>query len=523
MASKMATDMGKQPAHLPTDLPADLPAGMPSVTARDGSALPPTERARLQQQIKDHLLLNFTDMSEFTGEPGSTGSDVRVFVRGDGCYVIDADGRRAIDGISGLFCSNLGHSYGDEIGRAAHAQLSTLAFTPSWYITNPVAAALAERLSDVSGQLGLHRVFLTSGGGEANEAMYKLARQYHAANGQPQRRKAIARRLAYHGTSLGALSLTGLPYCKTMFEPLPIQTAHVGNTNAYRHPLGHDEDAFTAALLAEVEDTIEWEGAENIALLIAEPVQNSGGSFTPPKGYWQGLRAICDKHGILLVADEVITGFGRLGDWFASLRYEAQPDMIVFAKGVTAGMAPLGGVLMNDRVAEPFVTGTMFMHGLTYGGHPMTAAVALKALEIYERDGVIDNVRENEPYLRAALEELRRVPLVGDVRGAGYFWSVEMVKDRDTRETFSDAEADWLLRDVLTAQMVERGLLCRLDDRGDPVIQLSPPLIATREELDFIHDVLDTVLDEAWDEMQRHHSAGGHKVVTGGRQVVDTN
>ncbi len=365
-----------------------------------------------------------------------------------------------------------------------------------------MAAALGERLSDVAGPLGLHRVFLTSGGGEANEAMYKLARQYHAANGQPQRRKAISRKLAYHGTSLGALSLTGLPYCRTMFEPLPIQTSFVSNTNAYRHPLGHDEEAFTAALLAEIEETIEWEGGENIALLIAEPVQNSGGSFTPPKGYWQGLRAICDRHGILLVADEVITGFGRVGDWFASLRYEARPDMVVFAKGVTAGHAPLGGVLMSDRVAEPFVTGTMYQHGLTYGGHPMTAAVALKVLEIYERDGVIDNVRENEPYLRSALDELRRVPLVGDVRGAGYFWSVEMVKDRDTRETFEGAEADWLLRDVLTEQMVRLGLLCRLDDRGDPVIQLSPPLVADRHLLDEMVGIVGQALEAAWSAFQ---------------------
>jgi adenosylmethionine-8-amino-7-oxononanoate aminotransferase len=461
------------------------------------AAADPAAHERMQRQVKDHLLLNFTDMAEFRD------ADVRVFVRGDGCYVIDSQGRRAIDGISGLFCSNLGHGYGDEVGRAAHEQLATLAFTPSWYITNPVAAALAERLAQVSGSLGLNRVFLTSGGGEANEAMYKLARQWHAANGEPQRRKAISRRLAYHGTSLGALSLTGLPYCKTMFEPLPIQTAFVSNTNAYRHPLGHDEDAFTAALLAEVEDTIEWEGPDTVALLIAEPVQNSGGSFTPPKGYWQGLRAICDKHGILLVADEVISGFGRVGEWFASQRYGARPDMVVFAKGVTAGHAPLGGVLISDRVAEPFVNGTMFMHGLTYGGHPMTAAVALKVLEIYERDGVIDNVRENEPYLKAALEELRRVPLVGDVRGAGFFWSVEMVKDRDTRETFSGAEADWLLRDVLTAQMVERGLLCRLDDRGDPVIQLSPPLVADRIVLDEMVGIVGAALEAAWSAFQR--------------------
>jgi adenosylmethionine-8-amino-7-oxononanoate aminotransferase len=450
--------------------------------------------ATVQRQVKDHLLLNFTDMTEFDG-------DIRVFVRGDGCYVWDLDGRRSIDGISGLFCTNLGHSYGDEIGRAAHEQLATLVFTPSWTVTHPAAAALAERLSDVAGGLGLSRVFLTSGGGDANEAMYKLARQWHTANGEPQRRKAISRKLAYHGTSLGALSLTGLAYCRQPFEPLPIPTAFVGNTNAYRHPLGDDEDTFCAALLAEVEETVLWEGPDQIALLIAEPVQNSGGSFTPPRGYWQGLREICDRYGILLVADEVITGFGRTGEWFASHRYDIRPDMLVFAKGVTAGHAPVGGVLMTDRVAEPFVRG-YYAHGLTYSAHPMTSAIALKALEIYERDRVIDNVRENEPYLRSALDELRRVPLVGDVRGAGFFWSVEMVKDRDTRETFAGAEADWLLRGVLSEQMAKLGLLCRLDDRGDPVIQLSPPLVADRQVLDEMVGIVGEALEAAWAAFQ---------------------
>ena len=455
------------------------------------AALSADEQATLQRQVKDHLLLNFTDMSEFEHEA------VRVFVRGDGCYVIEADGRRSIDGISGLFCNNLGHGFGAEIGRAAQRQLSELVFTPSWYVTHPSAARLAERLAGLAEPLGLSRVFFTSGGGEANEAIYKLARQWHTANGQPQRHKAISRRLAYHGTTLGALSLTGLPDCRHPFEPMPITTGFVSNTNAYRHPAGGDEDLFTAALLAEVEATIQWEGADQIALLIAEPVQNSGGSFTPPRGYWPGLRALCDKYGILLVADEVITGFGRVGEWFASMRYDAKPDFITFAKGATAGHAPLGGVLMSERVAAPFMAGEMYMNGLTYGAHPLTTAIALAALDIYEREGVIENVRENEAYLSSRLNELRRVPIVGDVRGAGYFWSVELVKDRATKQTFDGAEAEWLLRDVLSKQMVELGLLCRLDDRGDPVVQLSPPLVADRALLDEMVGIVGTALERA--------------------------
>jgi len=461
------------------------------------------DQADLQRQVHDHLLLNFTDLADFATR------DVPVFVRGEGCYVIDAGGRRFIDGLSGLFCTNLGHSFGPEIGAAAQRQLSELVFTPSWYVTHPGAARLAERLAGLAHPLGLDRVYFTSGGGEAVEAAWKLARQWHAANGQPQRRKAISRRIAYHGTSLGALSFTGLADCRHPFEPMAVPTAFVSNTNAYRHPAGAgDEAAFTAALMAELEETIEWEGPDQVAMLIAEPVQNSGGAFTPPAGYWQGLREICDRHGILLVADEVITGFGRLGEWFGSMRYGARPDMVTFAKGATAAHAPLGGVLVSPRVAEPFTTGGQtFMHGLTFSGHPLATAVALAALDIYQRESVVEAVREHEPYLRQRLEELRRVPLVGDVRGAGFFWALELVADRDTRETFSAQDADWLLREVLSERMDALGLLCRLDDRGEPVIQLSPPLVADRPLIDRMTSIVGEALEAAWAAWQQRPAA----------------
>jgi adenosylmethionine-8-amino-7-oxononanoate aminotransferase len=424
---------------------------------------------------------------------------VPIVVRGDGCYVVDIEGRRHIDGLSGLFCSNLGHSYGSRIGAVAQQQMSELVFTPSWYLTHPGAAALGERLAGYAEPLGLNRAFLTSGGGEAVEAAWKLARQWHAANGEPQRRKAIARRLAYHGTSLGALSFTGLPDVRHPFEPLPVPTSFVSNTNAYRHPAaGGGEAAFTRALLDEIEAVIAWEGADQIAMLIAEPVQNSGGAFTPPAGYWEGLREICDRHGILLVADEIITAFGRLGEWFASLRYGARPDMLTFAKGVTAGHAPLGGVLMNDRVAEPFTSGrALYMHGLTFSGHPLCTAIAGAALDVYEQEDVLANVRELEPVLRSGLEQLRSIPLVGDVRGAGFFWALELVRDQATREMFSAQEAQWILRDVLSERMDALGLLCRLDDRGEPVVQLSPPLVADRTVLDRIVSIVGEALQDA--------------------------
>jgi adenosylmethionine-8-amino-7-oxononanoate aminotransferase len=452
-----------------------------------------TDHQATQRQVRDHLLLNFTDLSAFRER------EVPILVRGEGCYVIDSTGRRFIDGISGLFCSNLGHDFGAEIGLAAQRQLAELVFTPSWYQTHPGTARLAERLAGLAAPLGLDRVFLTSGGGEAVEAAWKLARQWHASRGEPQRRKAVSRRLAYHGTSLGALSLSGLAEIRHPFEPLPIPTGFIAATDAYRHPAtAGGEVAFTAALLAEVEAVIEWEGRDQVAMLIAEPVQNSGGAFTPPIGYWAGLRELCDRYGILLVADETITGFGRVGEWFASLRYGIQPDLLTFAKGVSAGHAPLGGVLLGPRVAEPFVSGSAtYQHGLTFGGHPLATAVASAALDVFEREQVLDNVRTLEPFLRDRLAELRAFPLVGDVRGAGFFWAVELVADRDTREPFSPAEADWLLRGVLSQRLDELGLLCRLDDRGEPVIQLSPPLVADRALLDSMVSRVASALETA--------------------------
>ncbi len=446
-----------------------------------------------RQQARDHLLLNFTDMGEYA-EAGS-----KIIVRGEGCEVINERGRRFIDGLSGLFCSNLGHSYGTEVGAAAAEQLATLPYTPTWYLAHPSAARLAARIAEHAAPLGMNRVFFTNSGGEAVESAWKLVRQWHAINGEPQRTKAIARKLAYHGTTMGALSFTGLTDCRTPFEPMAVQTSFISNTNAYRHPAGHDPVALTQALLAEAEEAICFAGPDQVAMLIAEPVQNSGGAFVPPPGYWVGLRDICDRYGIILVADETITAFGRVGHWFASSLFDGRPDLITFAKGVTAGHAPLGGVLMTERMSAPFVTGgETYMHGLTYSGHPMTTAVADKVLEIYERDEVFENVRELAPHFEAGLQELRRIPLVGDVRGMGFFWALEMVKDRQTKELFDADEADWLLRSELSTHMDDLGLLCRLDDRGEPVIQLSPPLVSDAALLDRIVDIVGTAADRAW-------------------------
>jgi adenosylmethionine-8-amino-7-oxononanoate aminotransferase len=451
----------------------------------------------LQGAARDHLMLHFTEMASFAER------ELPIIERGEGCYVYDARGRRFIDGLSGLFCVNVGHGYGEELGQVAHDQMRELGFTPSWTQAHPRTIELAERIASLAPD-GLRRVFFTSGGGEANDAAWKLARQYHVSRGEAQRTKAIARKLAYHGTTLGALSFTGLTSCRTPFEPLPIPTTFVSNTDRYRHPLGDDPAAHTRWLLDEIEEAIEFAGPETVAMVIAEPVQNSGGSFTPPPGYWQGLREICDRHGILLCADEVICAWGRLGEWFGSERLHARPDLLTFAKGLTSAYFSLGGVLMHDRVAEPMLAaGEYFDHGLTFGGHPVGSAIALKNIEIMERDGLLGNVSANEPWLQRRLDEMRSLQLVGDIRGMGHFWALELVADRDTKRTFEQADTDWLLRDFLSGQLERRGLIARLDDRGDPVVQVSPPLVADREVLGEMLDILATSLQEAGEEFKR--------------------
>jgi adenosylmethionine-8-amino-7-oxononanoate aminotransferase len=449
----------------------------------------------LQRLAKRHLMMHFTRLGAYQR------GEVPVIERGDGCWLYDSHGKRYFDGLSGLFCVQIGYGFGEEIGQAAARQMAELPFYTNWSYAHPRSIELAAKIAELAPG-DLDRVFFVSGGSEGNEAVIKLARQYHQLRGEHHRYKFIARSIAYHGTTFGALSLTGIAPLKTPFEPLMPGVRHVSNTNAYRRPEGESEEDFTAFLLDELERTIEQEGPESVAAVVMEPVQNAGGTFTPPPGYFEGVRSICDEYGVLLVADEVICGFGRLGEWFGSIRYDIRPDLVTFAKGVGSAYIPLGGVIVSERTAAPFLEGdAMYNHGITYGGHPVACAVGLANLAIMEREDVLGNVRTNEPYLRGALERLREKPIVGDVRGAGYFMSVELVKDKETKETFSDEESEHLLRGFLSGRLFECGLICRADDRGDPVIQLSPPLIATRDDIDYVHDVLDTVLDEAWDEM----------------------
>jgi len=352
----------------------------------------------------------------------------------------------------------------------------------------------------------LNRVFFVSGGSEAVESAWKLARQFHVARGAEvgTRYKAIARHIAYHGTTLGALALTGVPGIRDPFQPLVPEVRHVSNTNRYHRPPEETEEEFTAFLLDELEQTILDMGPDTVCLVHMEPVQNAGGTFVGPAGYWQGVRELCTRYGILLSADEVITGFGRVGHWFASERYDIRPDIVTCAKGLSSSYAAIGAVVATDRVMEPFLADTsMFSHGITFGGHPVMCAIALKNIEIMKRERIVEGVLEHEAAFRSTLEQLLELPIVGDVRGTGFFYAVELVKDSDTREGFSGDECEWLLRGVLSARLYERGLICRADDRGDPVIQISPPLVARQPEFDRIVEVLGETLAEAWDELQR--------------------
>jgi adenosylmethionine-8-amino-7-oxononanoate aminotransferase len=450
----------------------------------------------LQKAARDHLWLHFTRMSGFQDD------EVPIIVRGDGCYLEDSNGKRYLDALAGLFAVNIGYGFGEEVGEAAAAQLRELPFYTNWNYAHPRAIELAAEVASLAPR-DLNRVFLCSGGSEAVESAWKLARQYHAARGE-RRWKVIARRIAYHGTTMGALSINGIAALKTPFEPLVPDTLHVHNTNRYHRPPEETEAEFTAFLLDDLEGMIEQAGPDTVAMVIMEPVQNAGGSFTPPEGYWTGVRELCDRHGILLCADEVITGFGRIGAWFGSERYDIRPDLITSAKGLSSAHAAIGAMIATDRVMEPFLEGkAMYLHGMTFGGHPVQAAIALKNIEILRREQLVEHVAAQQDAFHETLTQLLDLPIVGDLRGTGFFYALELVKDKETRETFSEEECETLLRGFLSPRLFDAGLICRADDRGDPVVQISPPLVAEQAQFDEIAGILGEVLAEAGEQVAR--------------------
>ena len=447
-------------------------------------------------KVTDHLWMHFTRMAVYDDVP------VPIIERGEGNYIWDTNGKKYLDALSGLFTVQAGHGR-EELAKAAYEQARKLAFFPVWSYAHPTAVELADRLAALAPG-DLNKVFFSSSGGESVETAWKVAKQYYKLIGKPGKTKVIARAVAYHGTSAGALSITGVPPFKEAFEPLVPGAFHVPNTNFYRAPefVADDEKAFGLWAANRIEEAIVAEGPNTVAAVFLEPVQNAGGCFPPPPGYFDRVREICDKYDVLLVSDEVICAYGRLGTMFGCQKYGYQPDIITTAKGLTSGYSPLGCAIMSDKIYEPFgKPGVAFAHGYTFGGHPVSCAVALANLGIFEREDLLGNVLRNENTFRTTLEKLYDLPIVGDVRGDGYFYGIELVKDKATKAQFTREETERVLRGYVSGALFENGLYCRTDDRGDPVVQVAPPLGAGQAEFDEIEQKLRIVLAGAWDHI----------------------
>jgi adenosylmethionine-8-amino-7-oxononanoate aminotransferase len=439
------------------------------------------------------LFLNGTENARHR----STG-ELLVVDHGEGSRVYDTNGRGYLDGLSGLYCVQIGYSYGEELAAAATAQLAKLGYAPLWSRAHPVAIELAERLAELA-PAHLNQVFFTAGGSESVESAWKFARQYFVERGETARMKVIARRHAYHGLTLGALAMTDSAALKDMFGRPALDVLRVSDTSSFGR--GLDEAALCDSLIAEITQAIEAEGPETVAMIIAEPVQNRGACFTPPAGYWRRLRQLCDHYGILLVADEVITAFGRLGEWFGSQVYDIEADMVTLAKGLTSGYAPMGAVLISDRVAEVLSRpGVVLNHGFTFGGHPLGAAIALKNLEIIERDQILPHARSIAAVLGSAMAELATLPIVGQVRGNGLFMAAEFGTDAEGTP-LSERDLDELVGDYIPQAIEDAGLLIRVFQDPCPAVQLAPPLITEPEDIKVMVEIVHQVLAVASERM----------------------
>lgn len=465
-------------------------------------AAPSTTGADLGRLAQRHLVMSFTPGTAYTSD-----TPPPVMVRGAGSHLWDADGREYVDALAGLFCVNVGYGFGAEIGEAVRDQLAELPYYTNWGVAHPPAVRLAAKIAELAPP-GLDRVYFTSGGGESNEAAVKLIRQYHQARGDYGRIKFLSRRAAYHGTSHAALSLNGMTNLRKQFEPLMYGVRHISNSKRYRRPAAETEQQFTELLLHEIETLIVQEGPDTVAGIFLEPLQNAGGSLVPPAGYHRGVRELCDRYGIVLVADEVICGFGRLGEWFGSTRFDVRPDVITFAKGVSSAHAPLGGMITTSAILDTVNGGPdgMYLHGLTFGGHPAACAAALANIAIMEREDVLGNVTRNEAHFRSRLDTLADHRLVGDVRGLGYHYSLELVTDKERRAWLAEPAATDFVQTILAPALMAAGVLCRtaVDHEGTPLVQFSPPLVFTRSDIDDLVDRVRRVLDDVLSDVAPH-------------------
>lgn len=427
----------------------------------------------------------------FTKGKAWHADDIIVMDRGEGCYVYDEDGTKYLDGLAGLFCTNMGHGRAD-LAAVAAKQMERMAFYPNWGTTHEPVSKAGAMIAEVAPG-DLNDVFFVSSGSEAVESALKMARNYHVARGDMDRYKVISREWSYHGTTVAALAVTGVPKFRKHFLPMLWDgVRHVRNT------LGDTSDVLAAA--REVEDMILAEGPETVAMVIAEPVQNGRGCLVPPDGYWQELRRICDKYGVLLCADEVICSFGRLGHFFGSERFGVVPDMITFAKGVTSAYLPLGGVVVRRPLLEEIWESEvgLFNHGSTFGGHPVATAVAVANMQAMHDENIMRHVRDNESYMRAGFDKLVDAHnIVREVRGTGYFYALELMQDRANGVDLSEGDALSLQQGVLARMVRDAGLLIRPDDRGATMLVFSPPLVADKAVIDDMHAKADQVLTNA--------------------------
>jgi adenosylmethionine-8-amino-7-oxononanoate aminotransferase len=430
-----------------------------------------------------------------------------VFIRGEGAWVEDALGNRYFDALSSLYCVNVGHGR-REIAEAMASQAEELAYFSIWGQLTPPVVECASRVVELAPD-GIERVFFTSGGSESVDTAWKLVRQYHRLRGREGKSKVIARQGAYHGTSLGALSITGVPSLREPFQPLVPGAIHAPKVDPYHadgSPLEHSLEC--AEAIARI---IESEGPETVGAVFVEPVQNAGGCLVAEPEYFSTLREICDAHDVLLVSDETICSWGRLGDYFGCQTLGYEPDIITTAKGLTSAYAPLGAVLMTDPVAETFIEAeNRFDHGLTFGGHPVATAAAIANLEIIAREGLCDRARVLGRSFREGLEGLRDLPIVGDVRGIGMFQAVELVADAHSKRPLDEGQIARMQATVPNA-LFDAGVICRAFHRGSPVIQFAPTLVSTEEELIDLVVTVRSVLVDALDllEVGSSQSDGG--------------
>ncbi len=443
----------------------------------------------LLSTARDHVWIHSASWSEVAAERG-----LQIFDRGDGARLYDVEGREFIDGISGLWVVNAGHGR-TEIAEAMGKQAARLAYASSASFTTGPAVQLADTIAEITPG-DLERVFFCSGGSEAVETAIKIAKQVQAMRGFPRRYKIIARRGSYHGMTYGAMSLTAMRN-EAWFGPFMYGVSYVPHPNRYRSDFGVEGEQADIMAARYVEQEIENQGPETVAAVIGEPVSTAAGLHVPSPIYWQMLREICDKHGVLLIADEVINGFGRTGTMFATEQFGFVPDIMTMAKGLSSGYAPIAAAVVRGSVFDVFKEQeTVAMgHLLTFGGHAAAAAAALANIAIMQREELATQSAEKGSYLKARLEELRSHPSVGDVRGLGLMCAVDLVRSKETRQKLGK---DSKFTKYLNDQMTERGLVTRVWD----VVHLAPPLVISKDELDRVV----TIVDESLTMAEKKHA-----------------